>query len=251
MFHFGPSIAYRKSLSNSVAGFQELELFQCMFIQKKMKPEDQKFIANYKHNVYLHGNYTWNPANPKFKYDVALTLQQLLPAMDNTNGHLILHFNSGSIKQVYDTLTMAQTNLYHLCMENMVGAGKQCGINEEQIRQFIELFDTNLPSFCFDTQHSFAAGWSDYTTLECLEFFRDEHLNLQLIHLNDSGVQFGSAKDRHGNVALGEGYIWADNSNRLYDLICFASEYQIDCIDEGRNYFTSREFVKQLIDQYS
>lgn len=251
MLNFGPSIRYNSTLAKSTKNFSGLNVFQCMFVQKKLKVEDKTFVQTYAHHLYLHGNYTWNPANIKYQYDVALTLKGILSDIHQTSAYLILHFNSGSLTQVYDTLQLAETPLQHLCMENMVGAGKQCGATQEDIRKFAEFFDTNLPSFCFDTQHAYASGWSEYSDLQALEFYNDYHLKLQLIHLNDSEVLFGSKKDRHGKVALGEGYIWANHLERLYDLVVYSAENNIDCIDEGRDYFRSRNFIEDIIKNHS
>lgn len=249
MFKFGPSIQYKANLEKSVSYHQGLEIFQCMYVKKDVLPIDTKFINSYQHHIYLHGNFTWNPSNIKFKYDVAQTLNNILTKIDNTVAYLILHFNSGTLQQTYDTLQESKAPLSHLCMENMVGAGKQCGICEDEIRLFAEMFDTNRPSFCFDTQHAFAAGWTEYNNIKYLEFFDDYHLNLKLIHLNDSEMPFGSKKDRHGGVALGEGYIWSMRKTKLLDLIVYCADKNIDCIDEGRDYFTSRQFIEHVLTQ--
>jgi deoxyribonuclease-4 len=58
--------------------------------------------------------------------------------------------------------------------------------------------------FCFDTCHAFAAGWDLGDAVARIEAITGR---IDLVHLNNSRDEFGSARDRHANVVGDAGTI--------------------------------------------
>ncbi len=91
-------------------------------------------------------------------------------------------------------------------MENAAGEGYEQGKTWDELHAIFSSADPRI-GLCIDTQHDFRK------VEEVQKFFWicDTYFpgRLQCIHLNDSGVPFGSRVDSHGNTRLGEGYIWS------------------------------------------
>ncbi|GAB3574108.1 deoxyribonuclease IV [Amycolatopsis endophytica] len=58
--------------------------------------------------------------------------------------------------------------------------------------------------FCLDTCHAFAAGWQLEDVVDRVRAITGR---IDLVHLNNSRDEFGSARDRHANVVHGDGTI--------------------------------------------
>ncbi|SFA80274.1 deoxyribonuclease-4 [Amycolatopsis marina] len=61
--------------------------------------------------------------------------------------------------------------------------------------------------FCLDTCHAFAAGWELDSVVDKVKAITGR---IDLLHLNNSRDEFGSARDRHANVVHGGGTIDPD-----------------------------------------
>ncbi|MHA1269231.1 MAG: deoxyribonuclease IV [Candidatus Helarchaeota archaeon] len=97
-----------------------------------------------------------------------------------------------------------------ILLETMAGQGTNIGYKFDQIKSMIELIDyPDRIGVCFDTCHSFAAGY-DFRTEKEYEKMIDEFNsiigleNLLVIHLNDSAFNLGSKKDRHEHIGMGK-----------------------------------------------
>jgi apurinic endonuclease APN1 len=100
-------------------------------------------------------------------------------------------------------------------LENAAGEGSKIGSTLNEISEILKKIKESNPTLssqvgvCIDTQHIFGAGQYDFgMTSDVDRFFYDFDTKigldkLQVIHLNDSRVPFGSKKDRHENLGLG------------------------------------------------
>lgn len=89
-----------------------------------------------------------------------------------------------------------------ILLENCAGEGTKIGKNIEEIDSILEKIPNKYKKnigICFDTAHSFGAGIYHFGKVEEVDRFiqETEHLDIRLIHLNDSKVGFNSRKDRH------------------------------------------------------
>lgn len=112
-----------------------------------------------------------------------------------------------ALNRIFDKLPDSKTSV---CLETTSGQGTNLGYKFEQLAQIIEMVeDKNRMSVCFDTCHTFAAGYK----LQDVKDFRatikefDSIIGLKrlkVIHFNDSKKPFGSKKDRHEHIGQGE-----------------------------------------------
>lgn len=109
-----------------------------------------------------------------------------------------------------------------IILENAAGEGSKIGKNLDEISKIIKGIDKPLQKqikVCIDTAHIFGAGEYNFgnesdTTKFYNEFEEKIGLNfLELFHLNDSRVPFGSKKDRHEN--LSKGFIFSQKESGL------------------------------------
>jgi len=98
-----------------------------------------------------------------------------------------------------------------ILLENTAGSGTHLGYTFRQWKRMVEgVKDKKKMGICFDTCHSFAAGY-DLSNKEGVEQTLEEldkYLGLErlrVVHLNDSKYPLGSRKDRH--MHIGKGYI--------------------------------------------
>ncbi|MCK4744714.1 deoxyribonuclease IV [Candidatus Parcubacteria bacterium] len=97
-----------------------------------------------------------------------------------------------------------------LLLETTAGQGTNLGYKFEHLAFIIKMINNkNGVGVCFDTCHSFAAGYDirdEKSFQETMKKF-DEILglkNLRVMHLNDSKKGLGSRIDRHQNIGKGE-----------------------------------------------
>ncbi|HCC22487.1 hypothetical protein A2480_04330 [Candidatus Uhrbacteria bacterium RIFOXYC2_FULL_47_19] len=110
------------------------------------------------------------------------------------------------VKQILD----GYNGSARLLLENSAGAGKIIGSRFEELATIItEVADERI-GICFDTAHAFASGYDLRNELAVRKtvalFDQTIGLNrLELVHANDSKVEFGTHKDRHEHI--GHGYL--------------------------------------------
>lgn len=112
------------------------------------------------------------------------------------------------INQALEETTPTTTSIL---IETMAGQGKSVGHTFEQLAMILhQIKDKKRIGICFDTCHTFAAGY-DFTTPENYkktlnQFDKTIGLqNLKAFHINDSKKPLNSHVDRHENI--GEGMI--------------------------------------------
>lgn len=115
---------------------------------------------------------------------------------------LIGDYIDKSLKETPGSLTT-------VLIETMAGQGRSIGHTFEQIAKIIgRIEDKNRIGVCFDTCHTFAAGY-DFTTAEKYEktfAHFDATIGLKLLkafHINDSKKELNSHVDRHENIGDG------------------------------------------------
>ncbi len=96
-----------------------------------------------------------------------------------------------------------------LLIENMAGQKNCVGARFEELKLILDLVEKRRRvGICFDTCHSFAAGFdltSKAAVEETMSLF-DELVGLKeikTVHLNDSKGALGSALDRHEHIGIG------------------------------------------------
>jgi len=128
--------------------------------------------------------------------------------------HLGSHLGTGEengIKRIVKGLEKAATlkNDVMILLENTAGQKNSVGSDFTQLGSiFSKLKPAKRFGVCFDTCHTFAAGYDLRTekgVKETFEKFDDsvglEHL--KILHLNDSKGELGSNLDRHYHIGLG------------------------------------------------
>jgi deoxyribonuclease-4 len=97
-----------------------------------------------------------------------------------------------------------------ICLETTAGQGSAIGYRFEQLAEIIgRVKESERLGVCYDTCHTFAAGYDIRTRKAYEETFRlfDQHVGLQrlkVIHLNDSLKDLGSRVDRHQHIGEGK-----------------------------------------------
>ena len=110
------------------------------------------------------------------------------------------------INQALEETASTQTTVL---IETMAGQGKSVGHSFEQLATILnQVENKNRIGICFDTCHTFAAGY-DFTTVDGYEkTFKhfDNTIGLQFLkafHMNDSKKPLNSHVDRHENIGQG------------------------------------------------
>lgn len=173
--------------------------------------------------MVIHDSYLINLASPKddiHQKSIAAFTDELERAQTLAIDYLVTHpgahtgsgFEAGitkfaeSLNRIFDTLADNQTVV---CLETTAGQGTTLGRTFEEIAAIIDgVEDKSRVGVCFDTCHTFAAGYDlqsyDSTVKVFDEFDRVIGLNyLRVLHLNDSKQPFGSNKDRHDHIGKG------------------------------------------------
>jgi len=98
----------------------------------------------------------------------------------------------------------------HLLLETTAGQGSYIGHRFEHMAEIIDLAEGNQRmGVCFDTCHSFSAGY-DVRTAKGWDRVLDDFDStvgldrLRAFHLNDTMNDFGSRKDRHEQIGKGK-----------------------------------------------
>lgn len=114
-----------------------------------------------------------------------------------------------NISEVLEQTTSTKTMIW---LENSAGQGTELGFTLSELAYIYNQFDDasrERLGFCLDTCHAFVAGELDLRQhSQTIQFFDqfDQRIgldHLHCIHLNDSGVPFGSRRDLHGDLMGG------------------------------------------------
>ena len=134
--------------------------------------------------------------------------------------YLVMHPGSNpdekeGIKRIADSLNWVHSKSpkykAQICLETTAGQGNTLGHSFEQIGEIIKgVNEKKRMGVCYDTAHTFAAGYDIRTKKAYDETFKKFNkvigLNkLKVIHLNDSKKDLGTRVDRHEHI--GKGFI--------------------------------------------
>jgi deoxyribonuclease-4 len=171
-------------------------------------------------NLIVHAPYIVNTATSnesKRNFTISFLKAEISRVRSIGGNKLILHpgnatDNIGIEKAIENTASLInelnKTNPgVIICLETMSGKGTEIGTTFEQLNQIIEkVHNKELVGVCFDTCHTFDAGYDLSDSEKLLDHFdRTIGLNyLKVIHLNDSLNERGSHKDRHANIGYGK-----------------------------------------------
>lgn len=173
--------------------------------------------------MVIHDSYLINLASPKddiHAKSIAAFTDELQRAQTLNIDYLVTHpgahTGSGvdagiakfaeSLNRILDALPGNPTIT---CLETTAGQGTTLGRTFEEIAAIIDAVeDKSRVGVCFDTCHTFAAGYDlksyDGTIKVFDEFDSVIGLNyLRVLHLNDSKQPWASNKDRHDHIGKG------------------------------------------------
>jgi deoxyribonuclease IV len=205
---------------------------------KELTPEDvDKFFENQKKTgispVVAHNGYLINLASPKediYQKSLEAMLVELHRAELLALPYLVIHpgshLGSGEkegIKKIADSINwLYQRTIDYqvkICLETTAGQGNSIGFRFEHLAEIIErVKDQPRLGVCYDTCHTFAAGYDIRTKKAYQETF-DEFSkvigikHLKVFHVNDSMKDLGSRVDRHQHI--GEGRIGVEGFRLL------------------------------------
>ena len=112
--------------------------------------------------------------------------------------------------QLNNLMNMTKDSNTIILLETTAGQGKGLGNKFHHFKAIIDkIQNKNRIGICFDTAHSFAAGY-DFTTIKKYNEMWDEFDNiiglkyLFAFHLNDTDKECGSRVDRHTHIGQGK-----------------------------------------------
>ncbi|MFH1675058.1 MAG: deoxyribonuclease IV [Pseudomonadota bacterium] len=174
--------------------------------------------------IASHTSYLINPASPegqKHHMSKEALVHELERSASLDIPYVVLHPGAhmesgeekgcirvaGSINEIFDRVPHSGTRLL---LETTAGQGTNIGYTFEQLALIIEhIKDKDRIGICFDTCHTFAAGY-DIRTPEAYAKTMEKFDgiigldNLYVIHMNDSKKGLGSRIDRHEHIGKGE-----------------------------------------------
>ncbi len=171
--------------------------------------------APYTYNLASYKEETWGFAKDRLREDI-----DKLNHLESCN-YIVIHpgnhLNKGleyGIERISQGLNdiLSREEKTMILLETMSGKGTEVGFAFEQLRDIIDKvkYSDNI-GVCFDTCHTFSAGYNILDDLDnILESF-DKIIGLdklKMIHLNDSQHSLDSKKDRHARI--GEGTLGLD-----------------------------------------
>jgi deoxyribonuclease-4 len=196
---------------------------------KELTPEDvKKFFENQKKTnispVVGHNGYLINLASPKediYNQSLESMLIELQRAELLALPYLVMHPGSHlgtgekeGIKKIAHSIDWLhqKTKGYKvkICLETTAGQGSAIGYRFEQLQGIIEqVKDNQRVGVCYDTCHTFAAGYDLRNKRVYDETFKEFDKviglsRLKVIHVNDSMKDFGSRVDRHQHIGEGK-----------------------------------------------
>jgi len=225
---------YNALVSGKELGCTTIQIFTKNANQWKAKELSTEEIERFKQlqketqisPVVAHDSYLINIAS-KDKELLEKSRQSLLFELTRTERLgipcLVMHPGSNpneadGIKRIADSLNWihSQSPKYsaRICLETTAGQGNTLGHRFDQIAGIIDLLgDKSRVGVCYDTAHTFAAGY-DIRTRKAYQATSKEFdkiiglKKLKVIHLNDSKKDFGTRVDRHEHI--GKGFIGLD-----------------------------------------
>ncbi len=220
--------------------------YSCETVNSYDRQESIRYCDKYGKTFYVHCPNNTNLARDSYHNilrGTAYIIQKELYEIRDMPGACIVHIGAkGTVQNVVNNINDLNISRgthskaeKQLILENSAGEGTKLGHNWEELRQIFEGIDYNTIGLCIDTQHIFGAGTNTLQTHEDVVKLFDMTQsvygrNPDVIHLNDSLVQFGGRVDRH--QGLRKGHIWYQNDEGLKSLLNYCYDQDIDIILE-------------------
>ncbi len=196
---------------------------------KELTPEDtNRFLENQKEtgisSVVAHNGYLINLASPKediYQKSLEAMLIEVQRAELLAIPYLVIHPGShlGSGEEEGITKIAHSLNWLHqktegcqvgICLETTAGQGSSIGYRFDHIAKIIDqVKDNRRLGLCYDTCHTFAAGYDIRTKKAYKDTFEELDKiigikRLKVFHINDSLKDLGSRVDRHQHLSEGK-----------------------------------------------
>ena len=220
--------------------------YNCRTIDIEDKRKTLEYCNKYNKSFYIHCPYVANLSKDTESSILNKSINIINKEIVQISGlpaGCILHIGSkGSIQNVINNINdmdiprgVHSRGEKQLILENAAGQGSSIGRSWEELRKIYEGLDLNTVGLCIDTQHLFGAGVNNLSNHEDIVKLFDISEEVygkypDVIHLNDSKVDFNENKDRHENI--GAGFIWNQEKEGLKSLLDFCYNESIDVILE-------------------
>jgi len=224
----GISKSIDRGVSLGCTAIQIFTGYNNRWMAKPITTEDLKHFKEKRHQleiIFAHNNYLINLASPdpaKYKKSFFSMLEELYRAEQLQLPFLVMHPGSHMGAGEKEGLKRIATHLNELIvetrdskvrilLETTAGQGSNLGYRFEHFTEIInKISDPERIGICFDTCHSFSAGYDLRAPVEYEKTFEsfDRIIGLNRIfafHLNDAKFGLGSRKDRHEHI--GQGHI--------------------------------------------
>lgn len=214
------------------AGCDAVQIFTKNNNQWRAKPIDDEMVERLAARlaetgirpVVAHDSYLINLASPvdelweksinAMRIELERCEQLSVPFLVTHPGAFVKSSEEEGIERIAQALNRIHVDLpgYQVLtlLETTAGQGSSIGHRFEQLAAIIEKVEMpDRVGYCLDTCHVFAAGYeirTDDGYAETIESF-DSILgldNLKVFHFNDSKREFGSHRDRHEHIGMGE-----------------------------------------------
>lgn len=210
--------------------------------------------------VFAHTGYLINLASPKedvYEKSMGSMLEELERSERLGIPFIVLHPGSSldtpkedGIKKIAKSINelFKKTDGYKvkIALETTAGAGSSIGSKFSEIGEIIALIgDKKRIGVCFDTCHSFAAGYDIKTKKGYKKTWEefDKEIGLKYLlafHINDSKQPFESHKDRHEHIGKGtlglEPFRMILNDKRFNNIpMCLETPKEPDLFDDVMN----------------
>ncbi len=252
-----------------------IQIFSKNQTQWKSKPLSEETAARFKEalgefdirDVLIHDSYLINLGSTD-EVKLEKSREAFLDEIDRADllGVKFLVFHPGShmgageeqgLRNIADSLNILidqrPDSSVKLLLETTAGQGTNLGYRFEHLARIIELVeDTGRMGTCYDTQHTFAAGY-DLRTRESYEAVWKDFddivgLNtLKAFHLNDSRKELASRVDRHEHI--GQGLIGESAFRMLMNDPKFAEvPMYLETPQGEEEYYTNLKFLRSLFE---
>ena len=223
---------YNAPLRGNSIGCDAIQLFTKNSTRWNAKPlsenEKGQFLQNLKDTkirpAFAHNGYLINLGSPSAELH-RKSMEAMREEIDRTEflelPFIVIHPGSHTgdgepkgLKRIADSLEklIRETRGYKskIALETTAGQGTNLGYTFEQLAWLLDKIGSERMAVCYDTCHTFAAGYELRTKSGYKETFEkfDDIIgleNLVVFHLNDSLKDLGSKIDRHQHI--GKGYI--------------------------------------------
>ncbi|MEW5801208.1 MAG: deoxyribonuclease IV [bacterium] len=222
----GITRSIERGLSIGCNAIQIFTGYNNRWVSKAIPPEDMAGFHREKSRVgiiFAHNNYLVNLASPNSetaRKSYRSMLEELQRAESLGLPFLVIHpgshLGSGEreglsriSRHLNSLLAETSGSSLQILLETTAGQGSNLGYRFEHLLEILSLVhNQDRIGICFDTCHSFAAGYDFRTPTGYRSTFEEFDRiigtsRIMAFHLNDSRYEAGSRKDRHEHIGQG------------------------------------------------